>query len=153
MAGASGSPSATQNFFATGMTPGNGGTPLSEIKCNLSTASGSPSYSPSMFAFEGNRERVGQADLIGSPRGPRIPLASAVVTSSSSSSSSSSRAGVAGIKGTASGEEDIENSNPNELSAIIEQGSVMSPDLRNSCKPGSSSQPRRHAIRLNRGGE
>ena len=70
-----GSPSATQNFFATGMTPGNGGTPLSEIKCNLSTGSGSPSYSPSMFAYEDKHERRDMYGLTNSPRGPRIPLA------------------------------------------------------------------------------
>jgi hypothetical protein len=143
-----GSPSATQNFFATGMTPGNGGTPLSEIKCNLSTGSGSPSYSPSIFAFEGRGERDGQTGLSDSPRGPRIPLASITVNTSSSSSrsssssSSSSKAGVVGVKVTTSGQGDFENSDPNELSAVIEQGSIMSPDLRNSLQAlGVESSP------------
>ena len=34
------------------MTPGNGGTPLSEIACNYTSDAMSPSYSPSIFSFE-----------------------------------------------------------------------------------------------------
>jgi hypothetical protein len=49
--------SSGQHFFTTGMTPGNGGTPLSDIKCEYSAAD-SPSFSPSIFRLDN------------SPRGP-----------------------------------------------------------------------------------
>jgi len=41
-----------QHFFTTGMTPGNDGTPLSEIACTFSPGKISPSYSPSIFSFD-----------------------------------------------------------------------------------------------------
>jgi len=47
-----------QHFFTTGMTPGNDGTPLSEIACTYSPGKISPSYSPSIFSFD-NSPRPG----------------------------------------------------------------------------------------------
>jgi hypothetical protein len=45
-----------QSFLSTGMTPGNGGTPLSEIACNYTSDAMSPACSPSIF-FDENSPR------------------------------------------------------------------------------------------------
>ncbi len=57
-----------QNFFTTGMTPGNDGTPLSEIACTYSPGKISPTYSPSIFSFDS------------SPRPAPTPLVSSITT-------------------------------------------------------------------------
>ena len=69
-------PSSVQGIFNTGQTPGNDGTPLSEIGCTYSPGKISPSFSPSIFSFE-TSPRPEPTPLTASGAGNKAGIASA----------------------------------------------------------------------------
>lgn len=144
-----GSPSATQNFFATGMTPGNGGTPLSEIKCNYSTGSVSPTYSPSMFAFEAGVSPRDKNALSQAAKGLQAGVAASLGVSQGDNNTATTSGAVATSSSSSSGNGSSSSSASASATVKQEAGdtsmhsvSMLSPDLRNSLQAlGVDSSP------------